>query len=438
MISVSDDPLSCTFVAVDVETTGLFSKGHDRIIEIAAVRFRLDGAVERSFVTLVNPERDIGPTRIHGIQTRDILAAPRFAEIIGDVLECLYGAVFVAHNATFDWGFVSRECARAGVSIPTIPRVCTLGIMSELDIDIPNLKLSTCAEYFDIKPKGAHTAEVDAICVVDLLLVLLSKSRPNRRKTLRECGCENGWPADGWPSARPSGKSVRRQAGTRNHLATPAYIATLIDRLPTESHRQRDPTTRAYFELLNRALEDRRVSANEAEELIELAEDWGLSRRDVLTLHRNYLTSLVQTALMDDVITEGEKADLLEVAHALALDRDDLAFAQELTRITPEEAPLPRLPNTETVSCESLSGKRVCFTGDLSCRLNGNHITRELAEELARRAGLEVAPSVTKKLDILVVADPDSMSGKAKKARQYGTRIMAERVFWRSIGISVE
>ena len=49
-----------------------------------------------------------------------------------------------------------------------------------------------------------------------------------------------------------------------------------------------------------------------------------------------------------------------------------------------------------------------------------------------------VKKTVTKKLDYLVAADPDSMSGKAKKARQYGIRILAEPVFWRMLGVDVQ
>ena len=49
-----------------------------------------------------------------------------------------------------------------------------------------------------------------------------------------------------------------------------------------------------------------------------------------------------------------------------------------------------------------------------------------------------VAKSVTKALDVLVVADPDTLSGKALKARDYGTRIVAESVFWRMVGVEVE
>jgi DNA polymerase-3 subunit epsilon len=48
-----------------------------------------------------------------------------------------------------------------------------------------------------------------------------------------------------------------------------------------------------------------------------------------------------------------------------------------------------------------------------------------------------VVPRVTKKLDMLVLADPDSLSGKAKKAREYGIRIVAESAFWSIIDIEV-
>jgi DNA polymerase-3 subunit epsilon len=74
----------------------------------------------------------------------------------------------------------------------------------------------------------------------------------------------------------------------------------------------------------------------------------------------------------------------------------------------------------------------------MQCIHEGQLISREYAEELAIKAGLEVVDSVTKKLDLLVVADPLTQSGKAKKARQYGIRIMHEPVFWKAIGVNVD
>lgn len=60
---------------------------------------------------------------------------------------------------------------------------------------------------------------------------------------------------------------------------------------------------------------------------------------------------------------------------------------------------------------------------------------RNEAEDLARAADLIVKSGVSKKLDILVCADPHSQSSKARKARDYGVRIMAEEAFWRALGV---
>jgi DNA polymerase-3 subunit epsilon len=85
-----------------------------------------------------------------------------------------------------------------------------------------------------------------------------------------------------------------------------------------------------------------------------------------------------------------------------------------------------------------LRGKRVCFTGELQARIDGGPVTRAVAQQLAAQAGLVVANSVTKKLDLLVAADPNTLSGKGRKARHYGTRIVAEAAFWRMLGVAVE
>lgn len=59
------------YAVVDVETTGLFSAGQDRIAEIAVVLVDPDGKVEDSWATLVNPGRDLGAQHIHGIRAAD-------------------------------------------------------------------------------------------------------------------------------------------------------------------------------------------------------------------------------------------------------------------------------------------------------------------------------------------------------------------------------
>ena len=80
----------------------------------------------------------------------------------------------------------------------------------------------------------------------------------------------------------------------------------------------------------------------------------------------------------------------------------------------------------------------MCFTGAITDTINGQPITRQMAEMLATNAGLIVATGVTKRLGILVLADPESESGKARKAREYGTRLLAPSTFWGMIGVSVD
>ena len=64
---------------------------------------------------------------------------------------------------------------------------------------------------------------------------------------------------------------------------------------------------------------------------------------------------------------------------------------------------------------------------------NGEH-----AGQLAQQSGLVVLPNVTRRLDMLVVADPRTQSTKARKAREYGIEIVAETVFWQMIGARVD
>ena len=68
----------CSIAVVDVETTGLFPYRYDRVVEIAAIVMRSNGEILREFVSLINPERDIGPTSIHGLTAIDVLSAHRF------------------------------------------------------------------------------------------------------------------------------------------------------------------------------------------------------------------------------------------------------------------------------------------------------------------------------------------------------------------------
>jgi DNA polymerase-3 subunit epsilon len=100
----------------DVETTGLSPAYGDRICEVGIVRARGD-VIFDTYQTLVNPQRPISPgaARVNGLSDADVSQSPLFAEIAGQVLDRLEGAVLVCHNAPFDLGFLDAELSRLGL-----------------------------------------------------------------------------------------------------------------------------------------------------------------------------------------------------------------------------------------------------------------------------------------------------------------------------------
>ena len=162
---------SCRFAVVDVETTGCRPFRGDRIIEIAVAL--LDGTV--AFHSLVNPGIPT-PAFVQGLTgiTPTVLSeAPRFDEIVDDLLRVFQGSVFVAHNARFDWAFVSKEIERSRGLLLQGPRVCTVRLARRLLPDLPRRNLDWVSGYFGIEIEGRHRAVGDAVAAAKCLGRLL-------------------------------------------------------------------------------------------------------------------------------------------------------------------------------------------------------------------------------------------------------------------------
>ena len=408
---------------IDVETTGLFPFRHDRVVEVAVVIARADGRIEREFVSLVNPVRNIGPSSIHGLTSEDVLHAPQFAEIAAQVLNVLSGTVAIAaHNVRFDRQFLESEFSRLGYQLADCFSICTMQLAG-------GGKLTDCCRDYGILPEGeAHHALADARAAARLLTCLLS-DEPRTVQKLRQLT-----PIQ-WPTIPNIGKQpVTRDESRRRQAELPTFLQRLLGRrydyaLPDAT----DGAVMAYGALLDRLLEDRHVDDSEADALVETATRWGLSRDQIEHAHRDYLNQLTVAAVADGSVTDAERRDLKLVARLLGQAKRDLdeILSEAASKLAETHRDSVSGPAVET----SLLGMRVCFTGELQCQYAGQLISRELAEELATKAGLVVVDSVTKRCDLLVLADPHSQSGKAKKARQYGIRIMHESVFWKAIGV---
>jgi len=162
------------WVVVDVETTGGTPATGHRVTEVAAVHIS-GGEIRDVFSTLVNPERPIPSmiTELTGITNRMVADAPRFAEIAPRLGSMLRNRVFVAHNAAFDWGFVSAELGRT-IGTPTEGRqLCTVRLARKLLPELASRSLGALAVYFNLEIESRHRATDDAVATAKLLLRFL-------------------------------------------------------------------------------------------------------------------------------------------------------------------------------------------------------------------------------------------------------------------------
>ena len=167
-------------VTLDFETTGLYPERGDRIVEIGAVEIT-GRRVGEAFHTLVNPERPIPEevVRIHGITDEKVKDAPRFAEVVDQLLAFLDGATLVIHNASFDLKFLHAELARAGRPFPEdAPVVDTLSYARKKHPGERNSLDALCDRYgIDRSARTLHGALLDARLLAEVFLAMTGGSQ---------------------------------------------------------------------------------------------------------------------------------------------------------------------------------------------------------------------------------------------------------------------
>ena len=152
------------FVVVDLETTG-GSPRDSKITEVGAVRI-LGGERLGTFQALVDPGESIPPFISHltGIDDYLVRGEPPIEAVLPAFLEFARGAVFVAHNARFDFSFLNENLGRLDYPVLDGPPVCTAKLARRVVWpDVPNVRLQTLASYFRTRVKPIHRALDDAM-----------------------------------------------------------------------------------------------------------------------------------------------------------------------------------------------------------------------------------------------------------------------------------
>ena len=167
------DPMQ-SYVVVDIETNGQNGPA-GRITEIAAVKVR-GGKVVDEWQSLINPQRPITKfvVKLTGITDEMVSTAPTFEEKADSLREFLEGSVFVAHNATFDYGFIRAAYARMEQPF-RLPTLCTKVGMRRFYPGLPRYGLKHLCAEFEIPLDSHHRAMCDAKATVGLLKLINAK-----------------------------------------------------------------------------------------------------------------------------------------------------------------------------------------------------------------------------------------------------------------------
>lgn len=165
------------YAVVDVETTGTSPGEGDRVTEIAVMGVSGGDLVEE-YSTLVDPGRPVPPevTRLTGITDQMLEDAPPFEEVAPEVRRTLEDRIFVAHNASFDWRFVTEEMRRASSLLPVGPRLCTLRLARRALPGLSRRGLDALADHYGVEVSDRHRAAGDARATVTILNRLVEEA----------------------------------------------------------------------------------------------------------------------------------------------------------------------------------------------------------------------------------------------------------------------
>jgi DNA polymerase-3 subunit epsilon len=134
------------------------------------------GRVIGEWSSLINPEKRIPHfiTQLTGISNDMVRDAPKFADIADEFAAFMEGAIFVAHNATFDHGFIASEFRRLEKRFRH-PKLCTCAAMRKHYPGHASYGLANICRDFNIELKNHHRALADARAAAELLHLVNEK-----------------------------------------------------------------------------------------------------------------------------------------------------------------------------------------------------------------------------------------------------------------------
>ena len=212
-------------IIFDTETTGFDPRTGDRMVEIGCVELIDRRETGVTFHAYFNPERDMpaAAEAVHGLSIQFLSDKPLFAARVDELIEFLGDAPLVAHNATFDFGFVNAELARAGrPSLDMARMCCTVQMARKLHPGAKHSLDALCTRYgIDRSHRVKHGALLDAELLAHLYIEMTGGRQIGLGLAASTAGAENLTVAV--PAASRGADRPYREP--RPHMASAAELA---------------------------------------------------------------------------------------------------------------------------------------------------------------------------------------------------------------------
>ncbi len=425
------------FAVFDAETTGFFPEKDDRLIEVSILRLDSRGKILRSFHTLIHPERPLPSSRNRKWNDEDFEQAPKFADIAGDIIDFLAGAVLISHNVVFDLLFIKEEFNRLGQTLPTLSSICTLELARRLVPEPKSRRLPDVCRELGLTYGGTRSAMEEAKAT---RLVFLQGLKQLKIQSIKDLGITGQPPEKSlWPDIPSLGRSFIPNAPGAESTPAPApappqdTMQNLVER--ADAKHQETANLDQYLILLDQILEDRIITDDESQALTKMESELNLFKTEIEGARKSYLKELLIAAWRDGKVTQGEKEDLEIVRKLLSISFQDYA---ELMQTAKKEAQASPEPAGFLISLDKIQGMSVCFASPPQCKVRGMVPSEMFAQSIAMENGLTVTSQLSSSLDFLVVPDRNSSQVDLEEAQELGVRILAEPVFWRMIGLDIQ
>ncbi|MDN6639511.1 MAG: PolC-type DNA polymerase III [Tetragenococcus sp.] len=214
-----DVPLSdATYVIFDVETTGL-SAVYDSIIELAAVKMN-KGNVEESFEEFIDPGYPLSDTTVNltGITDEMVKGSKSEEEVLQAFREFSEGTILVAHNASFDMGFLNMSYKRNNIAEASNPVIDTLELARFLYPEFKRFGLGVLTKKFGVSLEQHHRAVYDAEATGHLAWIFVKEAMEKHDMYLHKDLNRHVGGANSLKAARPFHASilVKTQKGLKN------------------------------------------------------------------------------------------------------------------------------------------------------------------------------------------------------------------------------